>query len=115
MVLPMTGRETLAEHVCTVGNVKCWPGQVNKQRMQRASELRALDTAFSATAVPRFRKPPSFVFSSFACSATVLLIFDIIAPLAADVAMDDMTASGHHTLTVSRSLTLTERSVVQRI
>jgi hypothetical protein len=106
MVLPMTGCGTLAERVCTVGNVG-----LDKQ----TSELSALDTAFSATAVPRFRKPPSFVFSSFACSATVLLIFDIIAPLAADVAMDDMTASGHHTLTVSRSLTLTERSVVQRI
>ena len=60
--------------------------------LQRAltSELSAFVAAFSATAAPRFRKPPSFVFSSFACSTTLLFIFDIIAPLAADVAMDDM-------------------------
>jgi len=34
MVLPMTGRETLAERVCSVGNVKCWPGQATCLRVE---------------------------------------------------------------------------------
>ena len=60
---------------------------VNVQ-LKLTSLFTILFTVFSATAVPFFRNPPSFVFSSAACSITLPLNADMADIFTEDLAID---------------------------